>query len=155
MADLNLFLCVWGRETEVDQETEAVSMKKYLPHVHPVFMCVCVYVCRCVSVRILCLYLCLVTSCDLQLCTWGTCAAVCLAALPSFWTLKQFPLSCDRWWDSLIVVILCVNHLNCAFKDRDFGKVIAQPCQLSNRTATGWQACQPTQKRHCVCSFIF
>lgn len=66
----------------------------------------------------------------------------------SFPTLKQFLLSCDRWRDSVISVILCVGHLNCAFK--------AKRLWPSNRSTNmiARQPHQPTQKCHYVGSVI-
>lgn len=87
MVDLNLFLyvCVCVKERQRLIERQRSSMK-YPPHVHAVHQSLWL----CVSLHVL------VTSCEIQLRTSATRAAVCLAEIPSSSMLKQFLLSCDR-----------------------------------------------------------
>lgn len=127
MADLNLCLCLcmWNREQRSIKRQRMCLWTKTL---HMCMQCASVWVRVCAD-ALLCVsvYLCLshqlwnaiVYISNTRSCLFGRVS-------PPSWTLKQFLLSCDRWWDSVISVILCVKHLNCAFKARDFGQVIAQ-----------------------------
>lgn len=109
---VSMCVCVRVKKRQRFIKRQRSSMK-YSPHVHAVHQSLWL----CVS-----LYLCL----SHQL--WNSIAYIsntrsCLFGRDSSSSmLKQFLLSCDRWWDSLISVTLCVKHLNWAFKARTLAK---------------------------------
>lgn len=139
-------VCVWAADEQVDPETERRCL--WVKTLHMCMQCVCVgggwRVCGCTPLYLRLshqLWNAIAYISNMRSCLFGRVSS-------SFPTLKQFLLSCDRWRDSVISVILCVGHLNCAFK--------AKRLWPSNRSTNmiARQPHQPTQKCHYVGSVI-